>query len=584
MLFRSIKFDADRAKIVLEFENEGIFGSISRTFSAPIVSGKRSECKTSAALNYGSGDKAVRVSGVAAVNAKIVELTGISNKVLSEHIFIAQEELSKLLFSSRGDVLASFMMLIPALADAESKRALLQKELVSFPELVFVDTSAELQTSKQDILKDIATTTTRLSAVNTELASINKESLLAQLVAIESNRSTVARLETDIALARNSLAMTLNDKTQRLNDETVLQEKLTRQVPQHYALPEMYAKAKDALLKKQVEQSGLHVCIDSGRRGDKICPSCGLESIDISPERLDELQAKADQTAKDIAALSAYIAGQNSKEAQRNVEIARFNAEQEDAKLQLSSLRTYIDTLDKSIATYNATITSKTAELAKLPVSSPEAVTAINTKLDKAGEFELEQAKLTTALSLYNSTLKSIEDQLAAIDSVRTKSSKLASYRKLIDDVRNVLHKENLQKDLLTHYLVTLCSKVNEYLKVFNSPFSVDISTELDISARFPNGYVAGISRLSGGQKCALSIAFRFAINDIFAKQFGMIVLDEPTAYLDDDNLSAVGDLISRVHAYTEKTGMEVIIITHDKEILPNFSNVIDIARENSAV
>ena len=106
----NIKHNTDQAKIVLDFKVDGTDGVITRTFTAPMVGGVRGECTSSATLSFGTGPKAIRAKGTSAVNAKITEITGISLRVLTEHVFIAQDELSKLLFSTRGDRLASLML------------------------------------------------------------------------------------------------------------------------------------------------------------------------------------------------------------------------------------------------------------------------------------------------------------------------------------------------------------------------------------------------------------------------------------------------------------------------------------------
>ena len=74
-----------------------------------------------------------------------------------------------------------------------------------------------------------------------------------------------------------------------------------------------------------------------------------------------------------------------------------------------------------------------------------------------------------------------------------------------------------------------------------------------------------------------LSICFRFAVNDLFAPNLGLLVLDEPTAYLDDTNKMHIVKLLEKIREYTTRSGMQIIIVTHEKYLIPSMDKVIDL-------
>ena len=574
----NIKHNTDQAKLVLDFNVDGTSGTITRAFTAPVVSGVRGDCTSSASLSFGNGVKGIRVKGVSAVNAKIIEITGISLKVLTEHVFIAQDELSKLLFSTRGDRLASLMLLIPALADAEAKRLLLHKELVAFPEVVFVDNSKELEASKTKVVTTIASAEKALSEMAVKLQHINRDELQQQLPVVEKAGVRHNELLSAQAVVKSETASKQGIIDALLAQRSELEKKLSVEPMRPYVMPSLYAEtvlAKETAQSRAVGQRALLLALREG----KCCPTCEGQ-IDSKVLQTDVIEARG----RDLAAIAGKLesiterclaeqrrhdsacAAEQALRGEYTHQLRTCTESHKAATAELEVLRQRLGTCHRELAVYSQ--------------SPAEEATRIRALLQACQVVELEMARLETTLTLSKGTKELIETQLASTDAARAKAQNTARYRKLLEGVRAILHKENLQKDLLTHYLSTLCAKVNEYLKIFSSPFSIEISPELDITAAFPSGYSPDILRLSGGQRCFLSVAFRFAISDIFAKQSGLIVLDEPTAYLDDDNLLAVGTLISQVHTYCEKAGMQVVIITHDREILPGFSNVIDLARE----
>ena len=127
-------------------------------------------------------------------------------------------------------------------------------------------------------------------------------------------------------------------------------------------------------------------------------------------------------------------------------------------------------------------------------------------------------------------------------------------------------------------YLASLNAKLNEYLITFNVPFTCTIKDDLSVMCNMKDGGERTSKRLSGGQKAVLSICFRFAIYSLFAANFGFMVLDEPTAYLDGDRVTAVAQLLMQIRQYAKNTGMQLIVVTHEKDLIPAFDMTISLS------
>lgn len=183
----------------------------------------------------------------------------------------------------------------------------------------------------------------------------------------------------------------------------------------------------------------------------------------------------------------------------------------------------------------------------------------------------LAESKVST-LEFENNRLVS---QLEDIEN-KKKTSKIAkSWVDDLEELRGVFHRDALPKLIAGRFLESLVRVINETLDSFETPFVVTADDDLSFLAHKSNGVVEPAERLSGGEKVVLAIAFRLAINSLFVGEVGMMVLDEPTAGLDEHNLSCLADVLSRLCDLTRKKGQQIIMITHEARLQRVFDNVI---------
>ena len=76
------------------------------------------------------------------------------------------------------------------------------------------------------------------------------------------------------------------------------------------------------------------------------------------------------------------------------------------------------------------------------------------------------------------------------------------------------------------------------------------------------NGLTHGIDYLSGGERVLLGLCFRLALALHRVENMSLLILDEPTPFLDEDKRR---ELISIIERFL-KTLPQVILISHDEE------------------
>nr|4NCK_A Chain A, DNA double-strand break repair Rad50 ATPase [Pyrococcus furiosus DSM 3638]4NCK_B Chain B, DNA double-strand break repair Rad50 ATPase [Pyrococcus furiosus DSM 3638] len=84
---------------------------------------------------------------------------------------------------------------------------------------------------------------------------------------------------------------------------------------------------------------------------------------------------------------------------------------------------------------------------------------------------------------------------------------------------------------------------------------------------------------LSGGEGIALGLAFRLAMSLYLAGEISLLILDEPTPYLDEERRRK---LITIMERYLKKIP-QVILVSHDEELKDAADHVIRISLENGS-
>jgi DNA repair exonuclease SbcCD ATPase subunit len=222
-------------------------------------------------------------------------------------------------------------------------------------------------------------------------------------------------------------------------------------------------------------------------------------------------------------------------------------------------------TLEERIAAYESEgITDEAATEARMVLPGRQAQYA-------------ERLQLEGQLSALTSNLEIRQADLAQAELRINESQRLVAFAAHLRDVRDTLHRDNLPRVVARNYLELLQESINAILESFATDYRVVATESLGFDACFLDGRVQQVPRLSGGQKVVLALAFRISINALFAADLGLLCLDEPTAYLDDENLACLDVALERLRALSESRGLQCILITHERGLEHLFDKVIQL-------
>jgi DNA repair exonuclease SbcCD ATPase subunit len=366
------------------------------------------------------------------------------------------------------------------------------------------------------------------------------------------------------------------------------------------------------------EVQRLRKLVDAIKRGSSVCETCGTPLIDAN-KRLGEYELKlnlADRYLQEMEAMRAksrvYDRAIQKHQDQHKSVARRYT----DIEAQLHNLAS-VPKPDKSqqalqhlVKTYEAMAqaqqdvreqltqlrrlqqgkisvheqlcqdeTAKEALLVQLNVSQADAVAAC-AALAAYEEVRVDRLSLDAIVTAHQKSICNQELQLAQLDQVERKANAIRAWADHVDDMRHILHRDNLPRLVAHNFLELMQDEINSLLVRFGSTFSVCADESLSFMASFHDGRKVPAGRLSGGEKVLLALAFRVVVNDIFAKDLGLLVLDEPTAGLDEGNLACLRIAVTRLKELSAARGLQVIIITHERDLHNLFDHVIEMGKD----
>lgn len=181
-------------------------------------------------------------------------------------------------------------------------------------------------------------------------------------------------------------------------------------------------------------------------------------------------------------------------------------------------------------------------------------------------EVSRQIQNLSGQIESYQRNVAALQQRIADITAVQKNTLKYKEWQSLCDRTRELFHRDNLPNRVAGSFLGAINARLSKYLELFGVPYAVKINDALEIVCSFGSTEVPA-ERLSGGQKVELSLAFRFSIYDLFSRDLGLLVLDEPTAYLDNDRIDSVAKLMTNVRSYSRSAGLQVIVVTHENRL-----------------
>lgn len=287
----------------------------------------------------------------------------------------------------------------------------------------------------------------------------------------------------------------------------------------------------------------------------------------------------------DTAALTAEIA-----------ELERRRSNYVDAAATQTSCMARIKEAEAAIAKIDAEVAAirqvwpeaTTADAEHMRKQAEAEIPQLEQQRDTLSQLDAELARLQGAVNELQATMDSLDKTVATLEFKRASHQTLRDALSTLSRVRDWFHYKNGPHTLSAGVLQTMNQEVNRFLSNFAAPFTVEPAGDtLGFLCYFTDGRpmpktAPDATILSGGEKIQLAVAFRFAAYCMFASKLGLLSLDEPTVYLDDENVGRFGDLLQQVKQIAQGMNLQVLIATHERSVIPFCDTVIDLGDRNT--
>lgn len=363
------------------------------------------------------------------------------------------------------------------------------------------------------------------------------------------------------------------------------------------------------------------------------CPVCGstITSKDAVIQRLDGLLAVIEQEAAQYdpeAAKQAYRQAVQQLETYKTVKAtdearvtalqermqalaavaesvvnldelqAEFNAIREirdevaDAQSRMHNITGQLTAIEMSLAENRSTLQKLEEQLKRLSdidvnTDITEFRNELQDKQDKLTAIRndnIERARLEGSIRQVHSDITSIKMTIKELETLREQQGTFEAVMHTLTDVRDFFHYNNGPRQLAVRVLSAMNDDVNMFLEKMNAPYSVAASDAgLTYMCRFHDGRNApetgsvDAADLSGGEKVLLAVSFRLASYMMFANKIGLLTLDEPTAYLDESNISNFCELLDTIKHISRSLGLQLLMSTHERAVIPFVDTCIDL-------
>lgn len=486
----------------------------------------------------------VTVTGHTAVNAKLEALYGVPMSIVQEQCFVPQGKLDDCINMTHSQRMAYFQRLIPGLTRAETLRGIIQDGINKLP--VYPDRTEELKKLRVDVLKYTA-------EIKDLKEKIDKWTDIGKSYKIEVDKGK----DKHSLPSEATIKLRLTEIEERI---TTLQSKKIEIVPLD-------------IVKEPLEETNTVMLLETDlirkkpiyeKAKTKICPTCNrfYEFKDVNePKRII---AEYEVSVKEISKLREDLAAKRIcyRKYLKDTEVLQ------QAKIKLAEDTTMIKSLEEQLDLLKKTpyVTDACRKaLLDLDQALSDVVGIINRYTT---DHEIAKVNLQTAIK-----------QLTVYEEEQHKNLKILKFKQILERSREILHRDNLPRVILMRLLGAINNSMALYLNKFHVVFTAHLNSDFDFVCTFPANGITDVSAretLSGGQKVALALAFHFAKSDILGASIPLLVLDEPTAYLNVMNKEALCKVFGEARKFAE-AGWYVMVSTHETMLETAMSNIVRI-------
>ncbi len=582
---------ADTGKTIFIFKHDGVGYKLTRNLH-----------NTQTFLEWGSGKGKRIIRTLSEVNLKMSSILGMSFDIFRETCFAPQGSFCDIV-NMRHSERTVYFQKVTGLRYAEELRELLQQKINEIPVFPYLEkdlkrVSAELNTAAEEyrrISLRLRRLKIRKKEVDTEFKNATKilgmsskseqerqkTDILHKLVDIRrKNDNALSQRGSDIDSNVGMITPGERKNAYKYSNYLSILSKLQTFNSEHRTSSEIRIDLENFILAK-----GKLILKKELISGEK-CPTCGQKIVLDFPEteleqRIEDINTKLKDIKKELKQTEVIEALEEQLKENECVEVdLKAFAEREKAYTEYVKKQEELKKINAELHKYEIEKAKAETELSIL--ESVPTVEDYEKKLAEKILIDCEEYvnRLNILISDKAAAKATLDERQRLFGELRSSQVKAAAYSKLknrFETAREALHRDNLPKFVMSRIIYCLNESMEFYLSKFNTNFSAYLAEDFDFRCDFLDSGDANkpaFTSLSGGQKVALSLAFRFALADVLGASVPILVLDEPTIHLDSTNIEAMCEVFKEVRSFAENN-MHIFISTHEDILQKAFTRTL---------
>jgi DNA repair protein SbcC/Rad50 len=233
----------------------------------------------------------------------------------------------------------------------------------------------------------------------------------------------------------------------------------------------------------------------------------------------------------------------------------KFTLMKNDYDNLLKSRETHVENLSKIYNEFNVQSIDELKVIVTQKEDKIHKLKADFSSVEKDKIHILEQKKnISNFIDVKKRDIKYLEDDIKKIEGILETNKKIQKKLEILNVAKSYFKQDGLAKYIRSFYI----NKINENMASYIHIFGFDFLPRIDETAGIEKYY-----KYSGGQKIAIAILMKIVLNFILKNPIKMMILDEPTPYMDQERIEAIKDIVIKI-----KDIMQVFVITHDTEFM----------------
>tara|TARA_Y100000310_G_scaffold268572_1_gene281249 strand:+ start:14780 stop:16825 length:2046 start_codon:yes stop_codon:yes gene_type:complete len=458
-----------------------------------------------------------------------------------------------------------------------------------------------VKTKIQEINKKTKISLTEIKKKESEIEEINEKikeknkfenEIEKTVLLLSTKKEQNSKLENEITELTKRFSE-LNNKFDKNELNQILNnlEELTHEIEQKKKQNLEFNFKKDSLNNKLLELNNLIEKISHL----KTCPTC-LQIV--SSEHKNNL---FDQTEKEITKFTHENKILTNKKQQIEKELQLLD----NKFLELNEKKIFFESMQTRLAALEETHKNP-EELEKQKISLEKDIILLEDQISLLKDSIIKLSKFNNLIEIKETELTNLNIKHRELELDKARLEKETELVKIeIESLsREILEKENIKLEIvyineleswLTKNFLELVSKVeqnvmirlrSEFSSLFSKWFSVLVPDTfiVKLDDNFTpvieqQGFELDYDFLSGGEKTAIALAYRLALNQTInsilseIKTKGLVILDEPTSGFSQQQLDKMRDVLAQLDVE------QLIIVSHDQKMETFVDNIIKLSK-----